>query len=220
MCSTLPPWSALACARCACEPLLLLCAILFGSRNSVLAKLGPKWASRLGAALDRAPRLGEGPALDSKQPNQAGAPRGAFENSACRGAKISVSPTRGARKRTAPRREHQNQHRDYRFWCSRLRAVRFEHLAYAKRLFWVSAGRNLRMLHTPRFSVLPFWSRKGAPRLDGVLDRARRLGEKPCLGPKWLQPLSECRTNVANSSEFVSQAHRVQARTLQGGKVL
>ena len=99
--STLRPRSAVACARCARAPLLLLCAILFGPRNPVWANLGPKWASRLRAVLGRAPRRGEVPVLDPKRPMRPGAPREAFEKSAGRGVKMSVSPARGAR--IAPR---------------------------------------------------------------------------------------------------------------------
>ena len=61
---------------------------------------------------------------------------------------------------------------------------------------------------------------KGASRLDGVLDRARRRSEKLKLGPKRLKELPEDRLRIANNSKCESQAHRVQARALQGGKVL
>ena len=45
-------------------------------------------------------------------------------------------------------------------------------------------------------------------------------GEKLTLGPKRPKELPEGRLRIANSSKFVHQAHRVQARALQGGKVL
>ena len=70
MCSTLPPRSAVAYARCVGEPLLLLFATLLAPPKTGWANLGPKWLSRLRTVLDRAPRLGEVPLLAPNRPNR------------------------------------------------------------------------------------------------------------------------------------------------------
>ena len=61
--------------------------------------------------------------------------------------------------------------------CSRLGAVRFEHLAQAKRSFWRPGGVNFRMLRAVRLAERAAWGPKRAPRLDEVHDRAPRAGE-------------------------------------------
>mgnify|MGYP000951174761 CR=1 FL=1 len=96
--------------------------IALAQRTRELARYRSEFFGRLRAVLDRAPRLREGPDLTPQRPNRAGAPRGAFENFGGRGAKINVSPARGAR--NAPRlRESININ---------IATTHFDALAYAR----------------------------------------------------------------------------------------
>ena len=76
------------------------------------------------------------------------------------------------------------------------------------------------MYHTPRLPKMIPQCPKAASRLDGVLDRARRLDERHILDPNRPKEVSEGHERIANSSQIVLQAHRVQARALPGAKVL
>ena len=76
------------------------------------------------------------------------------------------------------------------------------------------------MYHTPRLPKITPQGPKAASRLDGVLDRARRLDERLILESNPLKEVSEGHETIANSSQIVFQGHRVQARALPGAKVL
>ena len=76
------------------------------------------------------------------------------------------------------------------------------------------------MYRTPRLPQSAPGGPKRAPRLDEVLDRARRLDERPDFDPKQPKEVSEGPRRIVNSNQFVLQAHRAQARALQGAKVL
>ena len=76
------------------------------------------------------------------------------------------------------------------------------------------------MYHTPRLPQSAPGDPKQAPRFDEVLDRARRLDERPDLDPKRPKEVSEGPRRIVNSNQFVLQAHHAQARALKGAKVL
>ena len=76
------------------------------------------------------------------------------------------------------------------------------------------------MYRTPRLPKMTPQGPKAASRLDGVLDRARRLDEKPILDPNRPKEVSQGHETIANSNQIVFQDHRVRARALPGGQSL
>ena len=122
-------------------------------------------------------RSGEANRAKHSQISPGGDPKSAFR------LREVLETHRACARASKPRSKH-------RFRRSRLGAVRFDHLACAKRSFRASARRNFRMLRTPRFSIFAGWCPKRPSRLGAVHCRAPRLGETLILDPNWPKRLS------------------------------